>query len=59
MCGPSITIDVGAKGLWEVVRNDPSEPQGADREQCAERSGRKTCGATNRDRIGGAGSAGI
>ena len=32
-------IDLEVKVLWEVGRNDPSEPQGADREGSAESSG--------------------
>jgi hypothetical protein len=31
-------IDVEVKVLWEVDRNDPSEPQGNERERVAERS---------------------
>jgi len=38
-CLPSMTIDLEVGVLWEVGRNDPSEPQGADREGGAERSG--------------------
>jgi hypothetical protein len=34
-------IDLEVKVLWEVGRNDPSEPQGEDRERIAERSGER------------------
>jgi len=34
-----MTLDLEVEVLWEVDRNDPSEPQGADREESAERSG--------------------
>ena len=36
---PSMIIDSEVKVLWEVGRNDPSEPHGEDRERIAERSG--------------------
>jgi hypothetical protein len=39
LCVPSMTIDLEVKVLWEVGRNDPSEPQGDNRERVAERSG--------------------
>jgi hypothetical protein len=55
-CVPSMTIDLEVQVLWGVGRNDPSNPQGElvpIREGGAERSGSKTCGATNRNRIGG------
>ena len=38
-CVPSMNIDLEVKVLWEVGRDDPSEPQGADREGSTERSG--------------------
>jgi hypothetical protein len=38
-CVPSMNIDLEVKVLWEVGRNDPSEPQGETRERLAERSG--------------------
>ena len=38
-CVPSMIIDLEVKVLWEVGRDDPSEPQGEDRERIAERSG--------------------
>ena len=31
-CVPSMTIDLEVEVLWGVGRNDPSEPQGEDRE---------------------------
>ena len=34
-------VDLEVKVLWEVGRNDPSEPQGADREGSAESSGER------------------
>ena len=34
-------IDLEVKVLWEVGRDDPSEPQGADREGSAESSGKQ------------------
>lgn len=34
-----MNIDLEVQVLWEVGRNDPSEPQGADREGSAESSG--------------------
>ena len=34
-------IDLEVEVLWEVGRNDPSEPQGADREGSAESSGER------------------
>ncbi len=40
-CVPSMTIDLEVKVLWGVGRNDPSEPQGADREGSAESSGER------------------
>ena len=40
-CVPSMTIDSEVKVLWEVGRNDPSEPQGDDRERLAESSGER------------------
>ena len=40
-CVPSMIIDSEVKVLWEVGRNDPSEPQGADREGSAESSGER------------------
>jgi hypothetical protein len=36
---PSMNGDWEVKVLWEAGRSDPSEPQGADREGSAERSG--------------------
>ena len=36
-----MNIDLEVEVLWEVGRNDPSEPQGADREESAERSGER------------------
>jgi hypothetical protein len=36
---PSMTLDLEVKVLWEVDRNDPSQPQGDDREGVAESSG--------------------
>lgn len=36
-----------------VGRSDPSDPQGGDREETAERSGYRICESTNRNRIGG------
>src|SRR5687768_15759486 len=38
-CVPSMSIDLEVEVLWEVGRNDPSEPQGDDREGVAESSG--------------------
>ena len=38
---PSMIIDLEVKVLWEVGRNDPSEPQGDDREGIAESSGER------------------
>ena len=40
-CVPSMNIDLEVKVLWGVDRNDPSEPQGDDRERIAERSGER------------------
>jgi hypothetical protein len=34
-----MNTDLEVRVLWEVGRNDPSEPQGDDREGVAERSG--------------------
>jgi hypothetical protein len=34
-----MNIDLEVEVLWEVGRNDPSEPQGDDREGIAESSG--------------------
>ena len=34
-----MNIDLEVEVLWEVGRNDPSQPQGADREESAESSG--------------------
>lgn len=48
-----MNTDLEVKVLWEVGRNDPSEPQGADREIRAERAGSETCGATYRNWIRG------
>ena len=31
---PSMNIDLEVEVLWGVGRNDPSEPQGTDREGC-------------------------
>jgi hypothetical protein len=40
ICGmPSMNIDLEVEVLWGVGRNDPSEPQGGNRERLAERSG--------------------
>ena len=39
LCVPSMNTDLEVKVLWEVGRNDPSEPQSDDREGVAERSG--------------------
>ena len=38
---PSMNIDLEVKVLWGVGRNDPSEPQGDDRERLAESSGER------------------
>lgn len=38
---PSMNIDLEVEVLWGVGRNDPSEPQGADREGSAEGSGER------------------
>jgi len=38
-CVPSMAIDWEVQVLWEVGRNDPSEPQGENRERLAESSG--------------------
>ncbi len=38
---PSMNIDLEVEVLWGVGRNDPSEPQGADREGSAERRGER------------------
>ena len=38
---PSMNIDLEVEVLWGVGRNDPSEPQGTDREGSAERSGER------------------
>ena len=38
---PSMNIDLEVQVLWGVGRDDPSEPQGANRERCAERSGER------------------
>jgi hypothetical protein len=49
-----MNIDLEVKVLWRVGRNNPSKPQGDNRESVAESSGeRATCGATNRNRIEG------
>ena len=40
-CVPSMTIDLEVKVLWGVGRNDPSEPQGENRERLAESSGER------------------
>ena len=40
-CVPSMIIDLEVEVLWEVGRNDPSEPQGDDRERVAESSGER------------------
>jgi hypothetical protein len=50
---PSMNIDLEVEVLWEVGRNDASEPQGADREGSAESSGERDLRVTNRNRIGG------
>jgi len=34
-----VDVDLEVKVLWEVGRNDPSEPQGEERERIAESSG--------------------
>jgi len=39
LCVPSMGTDLEVKVLWEVDRNDPSEPQSDERERVAERSG--------------------
>ena len=39
LCVPSMNTDLEVQVLWGVGRNDPSEPQGDDREVSAERSG--------------------
>ncbi len=40
VCGmPSMNIDLEVEVLWGVGRNDPSEPQGGNRERHAEGSG--------------------
>jgi len=36
-----MSTDLEVKALWEVGRNDPSEPQGDDRERVAESSGER------------------
>jgi hypothetical protein len=36
-----MNIDLEVEVLWGVGRNDPSEPQGADREWSAESSGER------------------
>jgi hypothetical protein len=36
-----MNIDLEVEVLWGVGRNDPSEPQGADREGSAESSGER------------------
>jgi len=36
-----MNIDLEVEVLWEVGRNDPSEPQGDVREEVAERSGER------------------
>jgi hypothetical protein len=38
---PSMTIDLEVEVLWGVGRNDPSEPQGDNREGVAESSGER------------------
>ncbi|MDP9348570.1 MAG: hypothetical protein M3P24_05440, partial [Gemmatimonadota bacterium] len=53
VCVPSMGDDVEVKVLRGVGRSDSSEPQGADREGSAERSGERTREPTNRNRIGG------
>jgi hypothetical protein len=40
-CVPSMNIDLEVKVLWRVGRNNPSEPQGEDRERIAESSGER------------------
>ena len=39
LCVPSMGTDLEVRVHWEVDRNDPSEPQGDERERVAERSG--------------------
>ena len=53
-----MTIDLEVEVLSEVDRNDRSEPQGADREGSAERSGERSREPTNRNRIRGAADQG-
>jgi len=40
-CVPSMNIDLEVEVLWGVGRNNPSEPQGDDREGIAESSGER------------------
>ena len=59
---PSMNIDLEVKVLWEVGRNDPSEPQGDDREGIAESSGEQDlCGDVQESdaRRGESGRAGM
>jgi len=61
-CVPSMIIDLEVEVLWEVGRNDPSEPQGADREGSAERSGERDLWGDEQkpdSRRGDSGRAGI
>jgi len=45
--------DLEVEVLRELGHRDPREPQGGGRETEAEGSGERTCGPTNRNRIGG------
>ena len=57
-CVPSMITDSEVKVLWGVGRDDPSEPQGEDREKVAESSGKRDLRGdgqkpdTRRDRSG-------
>ena len=58
---PSMNIDLEVEVLWGVGRNDPSEPQGADREGSAESSGKRDLRGDEQQpdmRQGGLGRAG-
>ena len=52
-CVPSMLCDLEVKVLRGVGRSDPSEPQGADREGSAERSGERSCESRDTNRIQG------
>ena len=57
-CVPSMTIDLEVEVLSEADRSDRSEPQGVTVRKALKAAGNRTCGVTNRNRIGGGANQG-